>query len=327
MKKRFIILLVLCLCMSLFTGCGKGIDSGDKIKVVCTTFPIYDWTMSIVGKDNSDIEVTLLLDNGVDMHSFQPGAKEIALVSGADMLIYVGGESDTWVGDALKETPNKSQKVLSLMELLGDKAKEEDEFEIDANDKNDGEVSEEENSSDIEYDEHVWLSLTNAAFCAEKITEEICSLDSKNKDFYEKNCADYIGKLNSLDESFREEIKAAKNDTVVVADRFPYKYLMDDYGIKYYAAFPGCSAETEASFEIVVYLAGKLDETGAKYVVVTESSDKKIAETVISNTKNKNQEIIVLNSIQCETQEDFNNGISYYGIMEENLANLLKVIE
>lgn len=339
MKKIIMTIIVMSVLLGTLTGCGKTYKDDGKFQIVCTTFPIYDWVNNLVGGSSEDVEIILLLDNGVDMHSFQPGAKEIALVSSCDLLIYVGGESDKWIEDAIKESINKKQRTISLIEVLGEEAKEEDELEI-PDDLGEGDLTdsdaEEQSANDstkldveakeIEYDEHVWLSLNNAIIFVETISTVLGEIDSANKTVYLENASKYIDKLKGLDDKYRNKILNSKSDTIIVTDRFPFRYLVDDYNIKYYAAFPGCSAETEASFEVVVYLSGKLDSVGITNVVVTESADKKIAETVIDNTKDKNQEIVTLHSMQAVTSEDYNSGITYCSIMEENLETLVNVL-
>lgn len=322
--KRRILSVILILVMVIFSACEKKHVDDGIFDIVCTSFPVYDWVLNIVGSDNDAVNVTLLLDNGVDMHSFQPGAREIALVSSCDLLIHVGGESDAWIEDAVKESVNEKQKNLSLLSLLGEMAKVEEETGI-ADDDHAHEHNDEK--GEPEYDEHVWLSITNAVFLTGCLTEVIAEMDPAHEDDYVSNANAYIEKLISLDEETRERIENAENKTIIVADRFPFRYLVDEYDIDYFAAFPGCSAETEASFEVVVYMADRLDETGISYVVVTENAEKGIAETIIDNTKEKNQKIIMLNSMQTVTTADYKAGNTYYSIMKENLDKLADILQ
>lgn len=326
MKKIAIAIIIMSIFLCSLTGCGRSYKADEKLQIVCTTFPIYDWVNNIVGASSEKVEIILLLDNGVDMHSFQPGAKEIALVSSCDLLIYVGGESDGWIEDAIKESINKNQRTISLIETLGEDAKEEDELEIPDDLSKDNLTDADIEDEDIEYDEHVWLSLSNAALFVDTISNVLGEANPSYEKNYRDNARKYIDKLMDLDSRYRSQIINSKEDTIIVTDRFPFRYLVDDYDIKYYAAFPGCSAETEASFEVVVYLSGKLDSEGLTNVIVTESADKKIAETVIDNTKDRNQEIKTLYSMQSVTSEDYKAGKTYYSIMEENLATLVNVL-
>lgn len=313
--------------------------SGKKLKIVATIFPEYDWVRQILGDEAKNAELTLLLDNGVDLHSYQPTADDIAKISECDLFIYVGGESDGWVKDALKEGKNPDRKVINLLEALGNNTKEEEVVEgMQAEEEEHestaagesaaaGESSEAEEEEGPEYDEHVWLSLRNARELCETIAEDLKSLDSANASVYDANLKKYEGELDALDQQYQQAVNAAGNKTLLFGDRFPFRYLVDDYGIKYYAAFVGCSAETEASFETVSFLAKKMDELGLKHVMTIEGPDKKIAATVIENTKDKNQDVLALNSMQSVTTKDIEGGETYLGVMQQNLEVLKKALQ
>lgn len=313
--------------------------SGKKLKIVATIFPEYDWVRQILGDEVKNAELTLLLDNGVDLHSYQPTADDIAKISECDLFIYVGGESDGWVKDALKEGKNPDRKVINLLEALGNNTKEEEVVEgMQAEEEEHestaagesaaaGESSEAEEEEGPEYDEHVWLSLRNARELCETIAEDLKSLDSAHASVYDANLKKYEGELDALDQQYQQAVNAAGNKTLLFGDRFPFRYLVDDYGIKYYAAFVGCSAETEASFETVSFLAKKMDELGLKHVMTIEGPDKKIAATVIENTKDKNQDVLALNSMQSVTTKDIEGGETYLGVMQQNLEVLKKALQ
>nr|WP_308509575.1 metal ABC transporter substrate-binding protein [uncultured Stomatobaculum sp.] len=324
--------------------------SGKKLKIVATIFPEYDWVRQILGDEAKNADITLLLDKGVDLHSYQPNAEDIAKISECDLFLYVGGESDGWVKDALKEGKNPDRKVINLLEALGNNTKEEEVVEgMQAEEEEGSKDSETEAASQAaesqaagestaasaeseeeegpEYDEHVWLSLRNAESICEVITEDLKSLDSAHATVYEANLKKYTEQLDSLDQQYADAVKAAANKTLLFGDRFPFRYLVDDYGIKYYAAFVGCSAETEASFETVSFLAKKMDEFGLKHVMTIEGPNKKIAETIIQNTKDKNQDILTLNSMQSTTEQDIESGETYLGIMQQNLEVLKKALQ
>lgn len=330
------IALVLCLVVMMagvttLTGCSVGGDyAGDgRYKIVCTTFPQYDWVKQIIG-DDERFNVKLLLGNGVDMHSYQPTVDDMYQVATADMFVYVGGSSDKWVSDALKNARNKNMKVVNMMEVIGDKAKVEELVEGMQEEKHDShshsdDVHEHSDDDDeLEYDEHMWLSLSNAMIITQELADNLKQIDSDNADQYEANAKAYIGRLKELDNRYREAVSGAANKTIMFGDRFPFRYLADEYGLKYYAAFPGCSAETEASFETVTFLSGKADELGLKAIYVIENSDKRVAQTIVKNTKTKNQEIIAMNSMQSVSNKDIAAGVNYIGIMEDNLAALKK---
>ena len=291
----------------------------EKVKIVTTIFPEYDWVRQIAGDKVSDMDITMLLDNGVDMHSYQPTADDIMKISDCGLFIYVGGESDEWVNDALKEAVNKDMQVIDLLDVLGELIKIEELVEG----MQDAEHEEEEEHEEKEYDEHVWLSLKNAETLCDAIAEALGNADPDNKAVYDTNKAAYIDQLVSLDNQYREVVDQASMKTLLFGDRFPFRYMVDDYGLSYYAAFAGCSAESEASFETISFLAKKIDELGLKYVMTIEKSDQKIAKTIIENTQNKDQSILTLDSMQSTTSADVANGMTYLSIMEGNL-NILK---
>ena len=521
MKKFGQFLLVSALSAALLAGCGGSkkaessaagsseaktesmAASGQKLKVVTTIFPEYDWAKAVLGDKAENAELTLLLKSGVDLHSFQPSAEDIAKISEADLFIYVGGESDGWVDDALKEAKNKNMKVINLMEVLGDKAKEEemkegmqesehehshgkevstfedsevkdrslsdwkgdwqsayplaksgaldeafkekaektgkmtaeeykayylkgyesdiakinidgdtisftDEsgktvksaykylgtyiqnwstgtkaamYRFEAEDKNSGapiyveindhmiepaepehfhirfsnesfdaikdpesywptfypaamtaeEVNDElaghDHHEETEYDEHVWLSLKNAELYVNKIAEDLSALDAANAENYKKNAEAYNKQLSELDTQYADVVKNAANKYLLFGDRFPFRYLVDDYGLDYSAAFVGCSADTEASFETVRFLAEKVDEKKLGSILVIENSDQKIANTIQQNTQEKNQKILVLDSMQSVTEKNIADGETYLGVMQKNLEVLKQALQ
>lgn len=333
MKKIITLMLVAVLAVCALSGCGtskSGEDTKDKkIKIVTTIFPEYDWVMQILGDKADKADVTMLLDKGVDLHSYQPSTADIAKISEADVFIYVGGESDEWVEDVLKEAKNKKLKVINLMDVMGDKAKEEEvkegmqpEEEEHAEEAKDGKEEEE-----VEYDEHVWLSLKNAKIFTKKIADVLSEVDKDNAKTYQANYESYAKKLDDLDKKYADAVASAKNKTLVFGDRFPFRYLVNDYGLDYYAAFVGCSAESEASFETVTFLAKKIDELGLGNVLTIEGKNHKIAKTVVDNTKNKDQKVLTMDSMQSTTSKDVKDGATYLGIMEKNLEVLKEALK
>ena len=333
MKKIITLMLVAVLAVCALSGCGtskSGEDTKDKkIKIVTTIFPEYDWVMQILGDKADKADVTMLLDKGVDLHSYQPSTADIAKISEADVFIYVGGESDEWVEDVLKEAKNKNLKVINLMDVMGDKAKEEEvkegmqpEEEEHAEEAKDGKEEEE-----VEYDEHVWLSLKNAKIFTKKIADVLSEVDKDDAKTYQANYESYAKKLDALDKKYAEAVASAKNKTLVFGDRFPFRYLVNDYGLDYYAAFVGCSAESEASFETVTFLAKKIDELGLGNVLTIEGKNHKIAKTVVDNTKNKDQKVLTMDSMQSTTSKDVKDGATYLGIMEKNLEVLKEALK
>lgn len=316
MKKIVSILIAAVLVAVCLTGCGTENQGNKKMSVVTTIFPEYDWVSQMLGEKKSDVDLKLLLDNGVDLHSYQPTADDIISISTCDVFVYVGGESDKWVADALKGATNKNMTVINLLDVLGESVKEEEIIEgMQAEEEEDGE-------DEPEYDEHVWLSLKNSVTLVEKICDALCDADAENANTYRTNADAYIEKLKNLDGEYKNAVDNAKIKTLLFADRFPFRYLTDDYGLNYYAAFVGCSAESEASFETVSFLADKVDELGLEYVITLEGNDEKIANTVVSTSKSKTAKLLNMNSMQSVTSKDVNNGVTYISIMENNLETI-----
>lgn len=313
MKKIICVAAVVLILLSL-AGCGtENNNKNNKLNIVCTIFPIYDWTREIAG-DKADI--IWLLNNGTDMHSFQPTAADMIKIADCDVIIYVGGESDFWIEETLSKHKSKNRTEINLLEILKDNALLEETV--------DGMEAEEEEEDN--FDEHVWLSLKNSQAFAEKIADILSEKDKPNAQKYKENAKNYTEKLKALDKDYEDAVSKADKKTLLFADRFPFRYLTEDYKLSYFAAFPGCSAETEASFKTLTFLSQKTDELSLGYVLVTESSDLKIAKTVISNTKSANQKTAVLNSIQSVDKRKAENGTTYLSIMKENLEVLKKAL-
>ena len=317
--------LAVAVAASCFTACGSSSNAADSVKksddsfsVVCTIFPEYDWVKEIMGDHADDVKLTYLLDSGTDLHSYQPTADDMVNISTCDLFIYVGGESDEWVDDALADATNKDMKVVDLMDILGDSAKEEELKEgMQSGEEEDDHDHDHEDEEEPEYDEHVWLSLKNAKVICTEIEKNLEELDPANAADYKANLENYSAKLDELDGSFNELISGSSTKAIVFGDRFPFRYFVDDYGLDYYAAFIGCSAETEASFETIAFLADKVKELDCKTVYTLENSDKSIAETIIK-TSGKNTEIAELNSLQSVSKDEISSGASYLSLMQKN---------
>ena len=345
MKRVTAIILTFLITATLLPGCtAPGTQSDGKTSIVCTIFPQYDWVKQILGDRADDFEITLLLSGRADMHSFQPTVQDFAKISSCDLLIYVGGESDAWVEQTLRDATNKNMLTVNLFERLGDAAKEEELLEgMTAGDADSGDDSlsgddshrggdshgdgdSHSDDDEIEYDEHVWLSLGNAVVFCRAIAEAISQLDADNTVAYNDNLNSYIVRLDALDSEYRAMVGSAPVKTLLFGDRFPFRYLTDDYGLVPFAAFPGCSAETEASFDTFIFLANKIDELGLAYVLVTESADRSVARAIIGITIEKNQKILVLDSMQSVSPDDIRNGTTYISIMESNLSILTEAL-
>ena len=293
-------------------GCSKTQKAPSKgIRVVCATAPLYDWTRKITeGTDVKDL--SLIIGNGTDLHSFQPSAKDIISIKNADVLIYVGGESDGWIRDALKETANKDQQVVCLMDVLKDATVEEE--VVEGMQREDEEEGGEEGP---EYDEHVWMSLRLTRRSCKAIEEAIEKVSAKDASKLKSNLDAYDAKLAELDKRYEEMVKSARLDTIVVCDRYPFRYLAEDYKLKYSAAFVGCSAETEASFETVKFLADKVKALDPKAVLIIENSDGKLAKTVLDTAGKSDVKVEVLDSMQSCGKD-----LDYLKTMTGNLEKL-----
>ena len=314
-KRLFALLLGLSLVATL-AGCAQKTATGSAgIQVVCATAPLYDWTRQIT-KGTTSTEQKLIIGKGTDLHSFQPSAADIIAIKNADVLIYVGGESDGWIRDALKETLNKNQKVVCLMDVLKDSIVEEEVVEgMQGEDEHDHEDHDHEEGP--EYDEHVWMSLRLAAKSCKAIEEAIASVAKADASKFKANLDEYLSKLDALDKQYEQVVKGARLDTMVVADRYPFRYLAEDYKLKYSAAFVGCSAETEASFETVKFLADKIKALDSKTILTIENSDGKIAKTVIETSGKTDVKIEALDSMQSCGDE-----LDYLSVMTGNLEKL-----
>ena len=328
MKKVICIALSLMLTAGMLTSCqtpSASKNRGEKLRIVTTIFPEYDWVREIVGDQADRIELTMLLDDGVDLHSFQPTANDVVTISNCDLFLYTGGESDSWVEDALSNPANSRRVALCLMDVLGDAVKAEEMVDgmQETDHHHDHEDEDEHDHEDHPHDdEHIWLSLKHAAVLCGAIADTLGTIDPDHQNAYAENASAYIQKLTDLDAQYQTAVEVSPNRTLLFADRFPFRYLVDDYGLTYYAAFSGCSAETEASFETVAFLAGKVDELALPCVLTIEGTTHSIAETVIGNTNAKNQDILMLDSMQAVTAADVAAGATYLSIMEQNLEAL-----
>jgi len=331
MKKKYFIILALTLMAVLLSACAASDqpkEQEEKITIVGTTFSQYDWVRQIIGTEKMErFELSFLLDNRVDLHSYNPSVQDITRVKTADVFIYVGGHSDSWADDILAET-NTTMIKLNLLELLGDDALIFGDFcDTDCDEEHEHDKPESSIPNDEPgVDEHICLSLRFAKTISAAIAGILSEVDPANAGIYQENAELYINQLSILDAEYQAVVDTASVKTLVFADRFPFRYMMTDYGLTYYAAFSGCSAETEASFITVISLANRLNQLGLRSVMVTETSDQSIARTVIESTNTKNQQILVLDSLKSVTAIDAQNGVTYLSIMESNLEILREAL-
>ena len=320
-----------------------------KVSIVATIYPQYDWLKNVLGSRLDSVNLNLLIKNGTDLHSYKPSAQDIAAIASADMVVYVGGESDEWIEKALKATPKDGRVQVNLMEALGDRVKEEEVVEgMQAEEEHHHEHGEEaeehehehhehaeehehehhEHAEAPENDEHIWLSLKNAELLVMNLADALSKVDTAHATEYHMNAALYIAKISALDAQYRAATDNASLKTILFGDRFPFRYLVDDYGIKYFAAFVGCSAESEASFETVAFLAGKMDSLALPAIFTIDGSNGKIARAILdASKKSKDTPVLSLNSMQSVTDAQMQSGIDYLSIMQSNLEVLKKAIK
>ena len=333
-NKRTGLLICLLVMISVFfclCGCNgnHSADSKDdgKISVVTTVFPAYDWVCQVVGNEAERYDISMIADNGADLHSYQPTAADILKISQCDMLVYVGGESDRWVAEAAGQAQNKDMTVINLLEAGAGHVLAEETVEGMKDDGHDhdgtgGHSHDEEQAAD----EHIWLSLRAADTMVGSIEEGLAGIDPAHADEYMRNGEVYREKLRDLDAKYSRRLADAPKDTLIFADRFPFLYMLNDYNIDYYAAFAGCSAETEADFETLAFLIDQADRIGAGTILTMEGSDDKIARTVAAGMERDDIQIKRLNSMQYITAGDMADGASYLSIMEENLQVLCEAL-
>ncbi len=287
---------------------------GKEGKVVVTIFPLYDICREILGTDD---DIVMLQDNGSDMHSYQATASDIATISKGELFIVVGGESDEWVGGAIRSAGNNNLKTLSMMDVVNT-LEESDENISEGGHDHEHEADHDDHDEEVEYDEHVWLSIKNMIIATSEIKEELLKVFPEREEIIEQNSQAYIQKLEALDSEYSEAL-SNKNAFYLIADRFPFIYLMSDYGLDYHAAFSGCSTESEASVPTMTELIGKINEKNLKYIYITETSDGSIANRVKLACDHPSQvEILTINSCQSVSRNDLDK-ISYLSIMKDNL--------
>lgn len=293
----------------------SAIQDNEKISVVTTIFPYYDFTRSIAG-DKADIK--LLLSPGSEPHSYDPSPSDIVAIENCDIFIYNGGESDEWVENVLDSIENKNMKIMRMMDyvdLLYEQSVEHDEHE---HGEEHNHVDEHEHGE--EYDEHIWTSVKNAEKLSDAIYYELSACDSANKSIYSSNRDRYISKLKSLDSKFSDIVSNAKRNTVVFGDRFPFLYFVTDYSLYYDCAFPGCSSETEPSISTVTHMIDFTRDNQIPVVFYLEFSNGRVARLISEDTGAKTMRYSSCHNV---TKDEFADGATYISLMEQN-ANALR---
>ena len=307
MKIKYFIYLALVI---ILTGCTM--NKNDKITIMTTNFPSYDFVRAIVG-DSDTISVEMLLKPGAEMHDFEPTPKDIGKIDKSRLFIYTGGDSDEWVDDILKDINTKKTKQVKMMDIVNLVIEEHKE----------GMESDEEEKEEEEYDEHVWTSLENAIIIIDYLKDEIIKIDPDNKDIYEANAKKYIDQIKEVDNEFKQVVSTAKRKEIIFGDRFPLRYFTLEYGLDYYAAFPGCSEQTEASAKTISFLINKVKEDNIPVVFKVELSSGKIADTI---AKESNSKVLEFNSAHNISKKDFDKGITYVDIMKSNVKVLKEAL-
>ncbi len=309
MPKKILILFLTAAVLLLASCDGeKATEIESKTSIVCTVFPAYDFARSIIG-DSGEFDLKLLLKPGSEVHSFEPTPQDIINIKNCDIFIYNGGESDEWAKNILESINTKDMKIIAMMDCV--ETVEEETVEG---------MQKEEEDEEPQYDEHVWTSPVNASKIAQAISESIIETAEENENdtrLYKQNTEEYLTKLSELDQSFRNIINNSKRKTIVFGDRFPFRYFAEEYGLDYYAAFPGCSAETEADAKTVAFLIDKVNSEQIPVVFYPELSNQKVALTICEST---NAEPRQLNSCHNLTVDEFKSGADYLSLMKENLA-------
>ena len=307
-------------------------ETGKRYSIVSTSFPGYDFARAVAG-ENTEVSVKMLLKPGAESHSFEPTPQDILTIKNSNLFLYVGGDSDEWVKKVISEIDPKKTKVMKLIDLVKTKNEEavegmqEDDHDHDHDDDHDHDHDHEHKHShkdeEPEVDEHVWTSLKNAKEITEKILKAASEFDKVEEKKLSENAKKYIDKINAVDQKIGEMVKAAKRKEIIVGDRFPLRYFVDDYGIKYYAAFPGCSEQTEANVKTVSFLVKKIKEDKIPDVFKIELSNGLIAETLAKETGAK---ILEIQSAHNISEKDFESGVTYVDLMERNFEALKEAL-
>ena len=322
MKKSLIYLIILCLALSL-CACGEtpAESGGEGLDIVCTLFPAYDFAREIAGEKAN---VTLLVPPGSEAHSFEPTPQDIIRIENCDLLICNGGESEAWLEEILagREKDIPSLVMMDCVDALEEETKEgmQGVSHDHEHEEHDGH---EEHGHEEEYDEHVWTSPVNASLIVSALCERLCAIDPENSGFYRENTGRYQAELQKLDAAFRETVKNGKFDTLIFADRFPVRYFVEEYGLDYYAAFPGCADDTEPSAKTVAFLIDKVRDEDIPAVLFIEFSNEKMADVICEDT---GCEKLLFHSCHNVSADQLNAGTSYLELMRGNLESLKEAL-
>lgn len=337
MKKNILCVICVMAVVLGFWGCGtpRSQKKDDRLKVVATVFAEYDFLRQIGG---DAINLSMLMLPGADIHTFDPTPKDMMTVQDADLFVTVGGESDAWADTIVQSVDNEGLECVRLMDLVDEVVEEEivEGMEVEEHDEEehgeqtdghgDGNHEKETDShgDEKEFDEHVWTSPKNAMQIVEELCDKLCQLDQKNAGLYRKNTQKYLKKLEKLDEKFTQVVSHGVRREIVVADRFPFRYFADAYGLKYYAAYPGCSTQTGASAETIAFLIDKVKEDKIPVVFHMELSSQLMCNTICDETGARKAQ---LNAVHNISKRNFDRGIGYLELMEKNVDVLREALQ
>jgi len=326
MKKIVVVSVVLLILVLGITGCSpntaaKNSDNPEKISIVTTIFPVYDFARAIAG---DQAELTMLVKPAAEVHSYDPSPADIIKIQEADVFIYIGGENDAWVSTILESMDTSNKSIIRLMDAVKPVVEEtvegmEAEEEPVAAESTPTES--EPVAAEIEYDEHIWTSPKNAILMVNEIAAALAKVDAQNADTYANNAAEYTAQIQVVDDEIAGIVAASPNKLLVFGDRFPFRYFVDEFGLEYKAAFPGCSTDTEASAGTLAYLMNTIQEKNIKYVYYLELSNQNIARAISEQT---GAQLLLLHSAHNVTKDDFETGVTYVSIMQQNAENLRK---
>ncbi|MEA5144089.1 MAG: metal ABC transporter substrate-binding protein [Oscillibacter sp.] len=327
MKKIIACLLAGLILAVTFSACGAPAAStsassaggSGKLSVVCTNFPEYDFVRQIAG---GKADITMLLKPGAESHSYEPTPQDIITIQNSDLFVYVGGDSDAWVADVLSSMDQSKMTVFKLMDCV-DLVEEElvEGMQPEAEESESNTQSEAEEAPEM--DEHVWTAPANAMKIVQKLSDTLCTLDAANQDTYKANTKTYLAQLQKLDGDFRQVIDNSKRKEIIVGDRFPFRYFCEEFGLTYYAAFPGCSTDTEADASTVAFLIDKVKEDQIPVVFHIELSNEQMCDSICEATGAKSE---LLNAVHNVSGSDFKAGVTYVSLMEHNVEVLKEAL-
>ena len=323
MKKSLIFLVILCLSFSL-CACGEAPaeSGGEGLDIVCTVFPAYDFAREIAGEKAN---VTLLVPPGSEAHSFEPTPQDIIRIENCDLLICNGGESETWLEEILagREKDIPSLIMMDCVDALEEETKEGMQTTEHSHEEHEERDGHEEHEHEEEYDEHVWTSPVNASLIVSALCDRLSAIDPENGGFYRENAVRYQSELQKLDAAFRETVEKGKFDTLIFADRFPVRYFVEEYGLDYYAAFPGCTDDTEPSARTVAFLIDMVRSEDIPAVMYIEFSNEKMADVICEDTGCKK---LLFHSCHNVSAQQLKSGVSYLTLMWGNLESLKEAL-